>query len=481
MANTFTELTRKKMNAVVQIYAEGYAGEEVKSILNPRLGDLKDWSGSGFFIDSPYGEGIIITNAHVAKNAKTLEIMTMLTSEETFQVEVLGLVKNQEPDIAILKLKENELKRLKEMIGNHKLPMLSLKKEAIVTRGTEIKAIGYPMGMTEPNITGGEITNFMSGERMIAEKYVTDAAINPGNSGGPAIDENGEVIGLNTSIYEDADNIGFITPSPFIKIILANIFENDSICLSDIGGTFQKNSLELAKALKMTEPKGLIIRSLDIGGFLENAGAKHEDVLLSLTYKNSQAKKVTESFDRHGILMAEDHYHRRNIFDIFKLIPIDSEVELTIWREGKEVSLKAKACPLKETKIESNPIIEERCFLDAWGLTIQTLSYEIVESFNLTDTYWFYQILSKFNSQKERLIVTHVEKDTPAYHQDWSAGEIVSKVNGVEVKDIHHLLELLKEEKESYKLITESGSIGVFKGSELKKKIKLMNPSHFLK
>ncbi len=483
MTKSFTELTREKMNAVVQIYAEGYAGEEVKSILNPRLGDLKDWSGSGFFVESPYGEGIIITNAHVAKNAKSLEIMTMLTSEETFQVEVLGLVKNLEPDIAILKLKDGELERLKATISPRfrELPKLALKKEAVVTRGTEIRAIGYPMGMTEPNITGGEITNFMSGERMIAEKYVTDAAINPGNSGGPAIDEEGLVIGINTSIYQDADNIGFITPSRFIEIILANLFENDSICLADIGGTFQKNSTEVATALKMDQPLGLIVRSLDQGGFLDQAGVKKEDVLLSLSYENGHGKKVKEAFDRHGILMAEDHYHRRNIFDLFKLIPLDRKVTVEVWREGKLVELEGAAAPLIENKIESNPIIEERCFIDAWGLTIQTLSYEIIESFNLTDTYWFYQILNKFNPQKERLIVTHVEKESPAYHQDWSLGEVIESVNGMEVKGLTHLLEILQEKSQHYKLVSESGTIGIFKGKELKKNIKLLNPSHFLK
>ena len=51
MDNSFTNLTRSKMAAVVQIYVEGYFGEEVKSILNPRLGDLKEWTGSGFFIN----------------------------------------------------------------------------------------------------------------------------------------------------------------------------------------------------------------------------------------------------------------------------------------------------------------------------------------------------------------------------------------------------------------------------------------------
>lgn len=483
MANNFTELTRKKMDAVVQIYAEGFAGEEVKSILNPRLGDLKDWSGSGFFVDTSYGEGIIITNAHVAKNAKSLEIMTMLTSEETFQVEVVGLVKNQEPDIAVLKLKEGELERLKSMVSsqNKSIPHLSLRKNLGVTRGTEIKAIGYPMGMTEPNITGGEITNFMSGERMIAEKYVTDAAINPGNSGGPAIDENGEVIGINTSIYQDAENIGFITPSTFIDIILTNIFENKSVHFSDIGGSFQKNSPEAAKALKMRNTTGLIVRSLDREGFLESAQVKLEDVILSLTYENPQGETVTDQIDRHGILISEDHYHRRNIFDVFKLTPLGSNISLEVWRNGETITLNGKARCLKLRNIESNPIIEEREFIDAWGLTIQVLSFEILESFNLTDTYWFYQILEKFNSEKTRLVVTHVEKDSPAYHQEWRPGEIIEKIDGTSLEGLSHLLEILKEKRDLYKLTSESGTLGHFKGSSLKKNLKLLNPTYFLK
>lgn len=106
MENDFIELTRNKMAAVVQIYVEGYLGEEVKSILKPRLGDLKQWTGSGFFIKCSYGDDIIITNAHVVRNAKSIEIMSMLTSQEHFEAELLGIVKNQEPDVAIIKLKK---------------------------------------------------------------------------------------------------------------------------------------------------------------------------------------------------------------------------------------------------------------------------------------------------------------------------------------------------------------------------------------
>ncbi|MAX65727.1 MAG: hypothetical protein CME66_02225 [Halobacteriovoraceae bacterium] len=471
MNTKFIELARSKMGAVVQIYAEGYAGEEVKSILNPRLGDLKDWSGSGFFIQNDYAQDIIITNAHVAKNAKSLEIMTMLTSEETFQVELIGLVKNNEPDIAILKLKKGELKRLKS-IAKKEIPYLSLKNDMNITRGTSIKAIGYPMGMTEPNITAGEITNFISGDRMSAEKFVTDAAINPGNSGGPAIDEEGFVVGINTSIYQDADNIGFITPFMFIEIILKNIFENDSVCFSDIGGSFQKNSQDIANALGMPSNTGIIVSSIEKEGFLASAKLKTEDVIIS--FNNTP-------IDRHGIFITDEHYHRRNIFDAFKLIPIGQKISLDIWRDKKRMSLTGVSSAYRPKKITAKPIIKERDFVDMWGLTVQALSYEILESFNATNVYTFYQILKNFDENKERLIVTHVEKESPAYQQEWSIGEVLTSINNFPIRDLQHLTEILNEQQDLYKIKSEEGTLGFFKRNNRQKEIKIVNPTMFLK
>ncbi len=471
MKHTFTDLTRIKMGAVVQIFAEGYAGEEVRSILNPRLGDLKDWSGSGFFIKSKYGEDIIITNAHVAKNSKSLEIMTMLTSEETFQVELIGLVKNLEPDIAILKLKDGELKRFKS-VAKREIPYLSLRENMDITRGTEIKAIGYPMGMSEPNITGGEITNFVSGNRVSAEKYVTDAAINPGNSGGPAIDKDGLVVGINTSIYQEADNIGFITPFMFIDIILKNIFENNSTCFSDIAGNFQKNSKHVSKGLGMTESRGIIVSSIDNNGFLDSAKVRPEDVILSL---NSMP------IDRHGIFITEEQYHRRNIFDAFKLIPIGEPVTLEVWREGQILNLTGISSSNIKKRISEKPIISEREFIDVWGMTIQVLSFEILESFNAVDIYSFYQILKNYDGNKERIIVTHVEKEGLAYAQEWAPGEVLETINGTAIKSLSHLISILNDDSEVYKLKSEIGTLGFFKHKKNKKEIKPLNPTNFLK
>jgi S1-C subfamily serine protease len=471
MKNNFTELTRSMMAAVVQIYADGYTGDDIQSILNPRLGDLKSWSGSGFFIKSDYGDDIMVTNAHVVQNAKSIHIMSMLTSKETFQVQVIGIVNNQEPDVAILRFKKGEFKRFTQL-AKTSVPHLSLRKDDDISRGTELKAIGYPMGMSEPNITGGELTNFMSGTKTSAEKYVTDAAINPGNSGGPAIDRNGDVIGINTSILKNSDNIGFVTPSMFIEIILHNIFKKNAICFSSLAGNFQKNSDPIAKKFNMKNNNGLIINSFDKSGFLEKIGAKEEDVVLALDGRY---------IDRHGLYLEKEYYHRKNIFDTFKLIKIGNVASLTIWRDGEESVLKGKTIPRPVKKIISMPVIEERKFIEVWGMTVQILSFDIFEVFNIINDYVFYQLMQNYDEFRERLVVTHIKKESPAYLQNWQIGETLKTVNGVAIESMKQLIKSFHDESKNYKIKSDSGMLGIFEGRDLNQKVKIKNPSFFLK
>ncbi len=474
MSKEFTTLTRNVMASVVQILVEGHVGEDVKSILNPRIGDLQDWSGSGFFIKSPYGEDIIITNTHVVKNAQSIEIMSMLTSEERFEAKVVGLVKSLEPDIAVIRLKEGEIERFKQL-SSAPIPYLELKTNSTrVTRGTEIRAIGYPMGMSEPNITTGEITNFMSGDRVNSEKFVTDAAINPGNSGGPSIDADGKVIGINTSVIENADNIGFLTPYTYVEILLKNLFENNSVDFAEIGGSFQKNSISFSQAIKIEDPKGIIVSQIEDNGFLASLGIQHEDILLELNH---------QQIDRHGIFIGDHHYHRRNIFDEFKLIPIGQEVQLKVWRKGQILNLKGPALTSPKKKLLANPIINERCFLSIWGMTIQVLSYEIIESFNLIDPVTFYQILKRFDENRERIIVTHLEKQGEAYNQEWSLGDVITEVNNIPIEGISDFVKKLNQFRDDdfIQLRTEKGTIGYFPGKNNFPSLDFLSPKDYLK
>ncbi|NOR41158.1 MAG: trypsin-like serine protease, partial [Gammaproteobacteria bacterium] len=224
--NDINDVARDMMSGVVQIHVEGNIEEDIQSVMNPAIRILGEWTGSGFFVKYGDLEGHIVTNAHVARNAVKIEISSMLTSEERFEATVVGLVKKLDPDVALLKLSDKELQRFKKL-AIRDIEYLELREGSSPKRGEEIKAIGYPMGMVEPNISGGEITNFISGSEYTTERFVTNAAINPGNSGGPSVDEDGKVVGLNTSVIVNANNIGFITPAGFVKIIIENLLQHN--------------------------------------------------------------------------------------------------------------------------------------------------------------------------------------------------------------------------------------------------------------
>lgn len=469
MSQKFIKIARQKMASVVLICVEGYIGEEVKSILNPRIGDLKEWTGSGFFVDCPYGNDIIVTNSHVVKNAKTIEIMSMLTSEEKFKAKIVGIVKVGSPDVAILKLEEGELEKFKKY-AQSEIPYLKLAYSDNMMRGIPIKAIGYPLGMDEPNITAGEITNFISGDRFDTEKFVTDAAINPGNSGGPTINENGEVVGINTSIFENADNIGFITPSSYVAILIKNIFEKNNVCFSDIGGKFQKNSGALASNIGMEKAQGVLVCSIDPGGFLQQCGVEREDIILSV---------FGHLIDRHGNCLGQEQLHRRNIFDIFRLIPVGEKVEIVVWRKGKAVSLSALASALTIKKVRSNPLLSDRELVELWGMTLQPLSFEIIESFMMIDDSLGLEVVKKFDDSKERVIVTHIEKGSPADLQEWRIGEVLFSIHSIEIRSLAHIVELVSGKVGKIKITSEAGMIGFFENCSEKKKVEVILAKDF--
>ena len=111
--NNLSSIARDMMSGVVQVHVEGNIEEDIQSVMNPAIKLPGMWIGSGFFIKYGDLEGHIVTNAHVARNAIKIEISSMLTSEERFEAEVVGLVKKLDPDVALLKLSDKEQLRFK--------------------------------------------------------------------------------------------------------------------------------------------------------------------------------------------------------------------------------------------------------------------------------------------------------------------------------------------------------------------------------
>lgn len=161
--------------------------------------------GSGLIIDSA---GVILTNAHVVSGADTVTVV--LRDGRRFEGQVAG--SDELLDLAVVTIEGQDL------------PVAPLGDSDQVRVGDWAIAVGNPLGL-DNTVTLGIVSTLgrSSAEVGIPDKRLdfiqTDAAINPGNSGGPLLNEQGEVIGINTAIRANAQGIGFAIPINTVKAV----------------------------------------------------------------------------------------------------------------------------------------------------------------------------------------------------------------------------------------------------------------------
>lgn len=155
-------------------------------------------TGSGFIIKS---DGLVLTNAHVVDRADTVTVT--LKDGRNFTGRVLG--QDTLTDVAVVKIEASGL------------PVVSVGNSEQLRPGEWAIAIGNPLGL-DNTVTAGIIsgTGRSSADVGVPDKRInfiqTDAAINPGNSGGPLLNQQGQVIGMNTAIIGGAQGLGFAIP-----------------------------------------------------------------------------------------------------------------------------------------------------------------------------------------------------------------------------------------------------------------------------
>jgi S1-C subfamily serine protease len=253
----------------------------------------------------------------------------------------------------------------------------------------------------------------------------------------------------------DADNIGFITPASFVKIIIENLLQQNEPHFAGIGGKLQKNADNFNPLLKQSTAKGVIVDRILPGGFLEAASIRKRDVILSL---NGVA------FDRHGIVIGkEGHFRHKNIYDVMKLVPIGDNAEVVYLRNGECRRANAIAMRNPEKGVRSNPIIEEREYLEVFGMIVQQLSVEIIEAMRNIDSYAQIDMLQTIEQQEPVLVVTHIHQGTQADEMEWSVGEMIVTANDEQIHTLGELKNVIdKNANGSVLLECRSGMIGYF-------------------
>ncbi|MBC8107717.1 MAG: trypsin-like peptidase domain-containing protein [Anaerolineae bacterium] len=180
--------------------------------------------GSGFII---HANGYIVTNHHVIDGAR--EITVELIDGRKLPAELVS--SDPDNDLAILKVATTEA-----------LPALSLGDSSDLLIGEPVIAVGNPLGYSHSVSTG--IVSALhrelkpSQEVTLADVLQTDAAINPGNSGGPLLNAYGQVIGINTAIRGDAQNIGFAIQVNRLRDLMPELLNPATVDKVEIGAKF---------------------------------------------------------------------------------------------------------------------------------------------------------------------------------------------------------------------------------------------------
>lgn len=186
--------------------------------------EIPQGAGTGIVWD---GEGHIITNFHVIKEAQRAKVT--LADNSTWEATLLGY--DQDKDLAVLKITDPATKR-----APPGLQPIALGSSAGLQVGQRSFAIGNPFGLDQTLTTGvvsgvGRDIQSITG-RTIRDVVQTDAAINPGNSGGPLLDSRGRLIGVNTVIYSPSGasaGVGFAIPVDTVRRVVNMLIRNRGV------------------------------------------------------------------------------------------------------------------------------------------------------------------------------------------------------------------------------------------------------------
>ena len=220
--------------------------------------------GSGFIVSS---DGLILTNAHVVREAK--EVTVKLSDRREFIAKVLGA--DPVTDVAVLR------------IDAKNLPVVRLGDAKQVEVGDRVLAIGAPYGL-EQSATQGIVS--AKGRSLPGDAVVpfiqTDAAVNPGNSGGPLFDGTGAVIGINAQIYSQSggfQGLSFAIPINVALKVKEQIVATGSASHGRLGVTVQDLNQSLADSFGLKQPDGALVSRVAPGSAAAAAGLKPGDVI----------------------------------------------------------------------------------------------------------------------------------------------------------------------------------------------------------
>lgn len=292
--------------------------------------------GTGFFVSS---DGYIVTNKHVVYD-ETAEYTVLMNDEIKYEARILA--RDSVTDLAILKVDVAAAKAAGKKADN--FPTVELGDSANLKVGQTVIAIGNALGEFRNTVSTGVISGLSRsitasgagiGGEQLAGVIQTDASINPGNSGGPLLDIAGRVIGINTAIVQNAQNIGFAIPINEVKNTIESVKKNGRIIRPWLGVRYVQINKLIADANQLKFDYGALImrgqNKTDLavipGSPADKAGLTENDIILEVN-----GKKIDED---------------NPLAKALSKFKVGEEITLKVFRKGKEENIKVKLEEMK--------------------------------------------------------------------------------------------------------------------------------------
>jgi serine protease Do len=408
---SFSPLVKKISPAVVNIYTKRVVTRQV----SPFAGDaffeqffgrdfgrsrglsrqqIENSLGTGVVIDP---DGVLITNAHVVKDAQEISIVFNNGKEYSATVSLA----DEDSDLAVLRLDTK----------GEKLPFAKLAPSEALEVGDIVLAIGNPFGVGQ-TVTSGIVSALARSSLNINDFNFfiqTDAAINPGNSGGPLVAMDGTVVGINTAIYSRSGGslgIGFAIPSEMVQTVIAaekSGAQNAGAARPWLGASGQAVTRDIASSLGLESANGVLISSIHKKSPARKAGLRVGDV-------------VTKINDRDVKDPAELKFR-------LATVPIGKMADLTVSRKGRMTTLEMEAMTAPNDPPRNDTILTGNHLLN--GAKVANLNPLLSVELGVDDN-------------REGVVIIAVDpRDRTS--RLIRAGDIILAVNDDEIEDIKDL------------------------------------------
>ena len=422
--NIFSFASTLPINSVVKIFSTVTEQNYLEPWENPKFYDV---TGSGVIIK----DNRILTSAHVVSGSNFVQVQK---ENDSKKYDAIVKYISNDVDLAILEIND------KTFFANTK----ALEISEDVKIKDSVTAIGYPIGGNTISTTNGIVSRieYKSYSWNPWANYLTiqiDAAINSGNSGGAVINKDNKIVGIAMMKLTNADNIGYIVPSVVINTFLNDIKDNkvDGLSSTQTIVSYIENQ-DMKDYLGLHDDLGILITRVDI----EDVELQENDVLISINGKKiSNDGKIDSKYGKVSFNYELDNKQ------------IGETVKYEIIRNKKKIDVNYKvkiSKPLIPYEFQSKPK-----YFVLGGLTFAplTTNYLIKLGARASDIDTMLYKDKKTNEITQRVVWLQKIFSHKINRGYYSNTYIVTKVNGITIKDFNHFVNIIDTTKDEYIVI----------------------------